>query len=54
MTHEEIAKLHALAVLLDEWPTRDKTAVGYSGDKVAIVDSVVKDYAVYVLEPVTL
>ncbi|TML08511.1 MAG: helix-turn-helix domain-containing protein [Actinobacteria bacterium] len=35
----ERAELRALASLLEHWPTSDKTALGYSNDVVAILDS---------------
>ena len=35
----ERAELRALASLLEHWPTSDKTALGYSNDVMAILDS---------------
>ena len=35
----ERAELRALASLLEDWPTSDKTALGYANDVVALVDS---------------
>jgi excisionase family DNA binding protein len=39
MNDFERAELRALASLLEDWPTSDKTALGYSNDVVAILDS---------------
>lgn len=49
MNDTERAELRALAQLLEEkWPTADATTVGYSGDRVAVLDAQVKDFSVYV------
>lgn len=39
MNDFERAELRALASLLEDWPTKDKTALGYANDVVALVDS---------------
>lgn len=54
MNDVERAELRALADLLSRWPTADATAIGYSATVVAVIDATVKDYTVYVHEPVTL